>query len=161
MEENKAIREDILQSVGGYSDERLNEKLDDGGWTIMQILEHLYLMESSIVHTISDQLVNGENKTVEEKPIHLTTNRSRKFDALSFVKPSNNFITLEEIQNKLSESRETLMEVLESTDETLLEQRAYQHPSFGELSLKQWIPFIGLHEKRHLAQIEELKEKLA
>jgi len=161
MEENMKVREEILQSVGGLSDEKLNERLEDGSWTIMQMLEHLYLMENSIVHTISDQLANGENKTVDDKPIHLTTNRSKKVDAPSFVIPSINFITLEEIQSKLAESRDTLINVIESADPSLFEQRAYPHPSFGDLSLKQWIPFIGLHEKRHLAQIEELKEKLA
>ncbi|MEK3889365.1 DinB family protein [Bacillus sp. FSL K6-3431] len=160
MEENKKIREDILLSVSGLSDEQLNEQLEEGRWTIMQVLDHLYLMERTVVHAISNQLANGDNKTVAEKPIQFTTNRSTKVDAPSIVVPSDDFITLAEMKNKLFESREALIDVENSADETLLEQRFYPHPMFGELSLKQWIPFIGLHEKRHLAQIEEIKEKL-
>ena len=47
-----------------------------------------------------------------------------------------------------------------AANEKDLEQKSFPHPLFKELSLKQWIPFVGLHEKRHLLQIEELKSKL-
>jgi uncharacterized damage-inducible protein DinB len=159
MEENKKIREKVLQSVRGLSDEQLNEQLEDGRWTIMQVLDHLYLMERAITHTISNQLTNGDSKTVNDKPIELTVNRSTKVEAPSLVVPSKDFITLEEMKNKLSESREAFSKVVHAAEKSLLEQRAYLHPVFGELNLKQWIPFVGYHEKRHLAQIEELKEK--
>lgn len=160
MEQNTEIREEVLQSVSGLSDEQLNEQVEQGSWTIMQVLDHLHLMEKSITYTISNQLVNGEHKTVGEKPIQLTTNRSTKVEAPSFVIPSKDFISLKDMTEKLSESRNTLINVIDSADKTLLEQRAYPHPAFGEMNLIQWIPFIGLHEKRHLVQIEELKEKL-
>ena len=60
---------------------------------------------------------------------------------------------------KLSKSRKRFMRIIDSTDKILLAQRTYHHPVFGEMNLTQWILFVGLHEKRHLAQIEELKEK--
>ena len=44
------------------------------------------------------------------------------------------------------------------TDE--LEAKGFNHPIFGLMSLKQWIPFVGYHEKRHILQIKEVKEKL-
>lgn len=157
MDENEIIREEVLQSVAGLSDEQLNEQVEEGRWSIMQVLDHLYLMERSVVHVISDQLANGETKSTSEKPIHLTTNRSTKVDAPSFVVPSNDFITLDEMKSKLAQSRNALLKVVNSADQSVLKQRTYLHPAFGELSLDQWIPFVGLHEKRHLAQIEELK----
>jgi uncharacterized damage-inducible protein DinB len=161
MEENKRIREEVLQSVKHLSDEQLNKQIQERRWSIMQVLHHLYLIERSITHAMSSQLANGETKMAYEKPIHLAVNRTTKLKAPSFVEPSNEFITLEEITNKLSRSRETLTKVVSSADPLLLDQRAFPHPLFGELSLKQWIPLIGLHEKRHLAQIEELKEELS
>lgn len=160
MEQNAKIREEVLQSVKGLSDEQLNEQVEHGKWSIIQVLDHLYLMEKSVTHTISNELANGERKTVKEKPIQLTTNRSTKVEVPSFVIPSTDFITLKDMTAKLSQSRNALINVVDSADEKLLEHRAYPHPAFGEMNLKQWIPFIGLHEKRHLAQIEELKAKL-
>lgn len=160
MEDNKVIREAVLRSIENLSDEQLNEQVEAGRWSIMQVLDHLYLMERAIVHTLSDQLTNGENKATVEKPIQFTTNRSTKVTAPSFATPSVDFISLEEMKSKLTKSRENLNNLIASADKTLLTQRSYPHPVFGDLSLAQWIPFIGLHEKRHLAQIEEVKAKL-
>ncbi|PLS01897.1 DinB family protein [Neobacillus cucumis] len=160
MEENKKIREEVLHSVTGLTDEQLNTQVHEGRWSIMQVLHHLYLLERAITYAISNQLANGESKNVSDKPIHLAVNRSTKVNAPSVVQPSNKFISLKEMKEKLSQSREALSKVINTADPSLLEQRAYPHPIFGELSLKQWIPLIGLHEKRHLAQIEELKEEL-
>lgn len=160
MEDNKKIREAVLRSIENLSDEQLNEQVEAGRWSIMQVLDHLYLMERVIVHTLADQLTNGEDKATVEKPIQFTTNRSTKVTAPSFATPSDDFISLEEMKSKLTKSRENLNNLIASADKTLLAQRSYPHPVFGDLSLTQWIPFIGLHEKRHLAQIEEVKAKL-
>lgn len=160
MEENNQIREEVLQSVSGLSDEQLNMQVQEGRWTIMQVLQHLYLLERAITFAISDQLANGQTKSISDKPIHLAVNRSTKIKAPSIVEPENKFITLVEMKKRLSQSREALTKVVDTADSSLLAQRAYPHPVFGELTLKQWIPLIGLHEKRHLAQIEELKEEL-
>jgi len=154
------VREEVLQSVSALSDDELNKVLKLSDWTIMQVLDHLYLMERSVVHVITDQLANGKTKTTSEKPIQYTTNRSTKVDAPSFVVPTNDFITLDKMKGKLAASREALVNVVNSAAPQLLTQRTYTHPAFGELSLHQWIPFVGLHEKRHLAQIEELKAHL-
>ena len=159
MNDNERIRDEVLASVSNLSDDQLNERQEEGNWSIMQVLDHLYLMEHAIVHAISEQLANGETKTTSEKPIQFTTDRSVKVDAPAFVIPSTEFTSLKNMKIKLSKSRESLNHVINSANTTLFEQRTYPHPVFGELSINQWIPFIGLHEKRHLAQIEELKAK--
>ena len=160
MEANQQFREEVLQAVTGLSDEQLNKQVEPGRWSIMQVLEHLYLIEKSITRMISYQLENGETKQAAGMPVELTVDRSRKLTAPSFSEPTSEFITLEDMKQKLAKSREIFNQVVNDADPAVLEQRAYPHPAFGELSLKQWIPFIGLHEKRHLAQIEELKGKL-
>jgi uncharacterized damage-inducible protein DinB len=160
LEDNKRIREEVLQSVSGLSDKQLNECVEDTSWTIVQVLEHLYLIERSITISISKQLVNEESLPTDEKPIHYAVDRSRKIQAPSFVTPSDDYMSLEDIKGKLTESRESLIKVVSEADESLLEQKSFPHPIFGLVSLKQWVPFIGFHEKRHLAQIEEIKEKL-
>ncbi|RFU60068.1 DinB family protein [Bacillus sp. V59.32b] len=159
MQENMSIREELLKSVDGLSDQQLNDKVEADSWTIMQVLEHLYLMETVIAMGISKELANDQSEPAPSKPIHLTVNRTTKVEAPSFVTPSDDFISLEEIKKKLIESRKTLIQVTEGISPEDLEQKSFPHPIFGPLSLKQWIPFVGFHEKRHLGQIEELIEK--
>lgn len=160
MNENIKIREELLESVNGLSNDQLNKRPEDGSWSVMQVLDHLYLMERAIAHTISEQLKSNESNPTDEKPIHLSVNRATKVDAPSFAVPSSEYITLEEMKTKLTESRKLLQHVVDTSDDALLSQKSYPHPVFGALSLTQWIPFVGFHEKRHIEQIEEIKEKI-
>ncbi|MGJ3193331.1 DinB family protein [Peribacillus frigoritolerans] len=160
MNENEKIREELLNAVNGLSDEQLNAQPETGRWSIIQVLDHLYLMERAITKSISDKLKSDESIPAVDKPIELTLNRVVKVEAPPFVTPSESYQTLSEVKDKLSESRKAFVHVVDHAKEIDLEQKSFPHPLFKDLSLKQWIPFVGLHEKRHLFQIEELKAKL-
>lgn len=160
MEENIQIRKELLASVENLSDEQLNRKLDNENWTIMQVLEHLYLMESKLVKLMNHFLVKAEEELIPEKPIHLAINRTQRVMSPERFEPADQFIPLDEMKQKLNESRATLFEFVEQTKNINLSKKGFPHPLFGQISIKQWIPLIGYHEKRHLEQIEELKRKI-
>ncbi|MFD6207662.1 DinB family protein [Peribacillus sp. NPDC060253] len=160
MNENEKIREELLNTVTGLSDEQLNAHPEEGRWSIVQVLDHLYLMERAITKSIADKLQSDERIPAGDKPIELTLNREVKVQAPPYVIPSESFQTLNEVKDKLSDSRKAFLHLVDHAKENDLEQKSFPHPLFKELSLKQWIPFVGLHEKRHLKQIEELKSKL-
>ncbi|MBN8191239.1 DinB family protein [Bacillus sp. NTK074B] len=154
------IRSEVLDSVNHLTDEQLNEELEADRWTIMQVLDHLYLMERSLTKTIQLTLEKGEEQEVESKPVHFTVDRSTKVDAPPFVVPTEEELTLQEMKDKLASSRNDLLTFLDTTSKEALQRKAYPHPIFGHIRLDEWISFIGFHEKRHLEQIEELKKKL-
>ncbi|WP_106498590.1 DinB family protein [Lentibacillus sp. Marseille-P4043] len=160
MQPNDQARETILTEVNGISDENLNKKPDEKSWSIKQVLEHLFLMEGAIVKTIADQLENGEDVDTDQKPIEATVDRSKKVEAPDFADPSADYATLDEMKLKLEASHQGLIQLVEKADVDKLERKAFPHPVFGQMSLKQWIPFIGWHEKRHILQIQEVKEAL-
>ncbi|MRG86796.1 DinB family protein [Salinibacillus xinjiangensis] len=160
MEKNDRIREELLGSIDGLTDERLNQQVEEGAWSIMQILEHLYLIEQFVAKTIEDEVENGQPKPARDKPIHLTPNRKTKVDAPKFLTPSSEFHTTVDIKQKLANSRQKLKDVVSGVDVNVLKGKATKHPAFGTLRLDQWVQFVGYHEKRHLEQIEEVKEQL-
>ncbi len=43
MDHNERVRQQLIKSVSGLSDEQLNTRAAKGSWTIAQVLEHLYL----------------------------------------------------------------------------------------------------------------------
>ncbi|WP_335870821.1 DinB family protein [Bacillus sp. 2205SS5-2] len=155
----KDARLELLQEIDGLSDAQLNEEIEKDGWTIMQVLHHLVLMEENVTKIIRSTIASEETQFLEAKPVHYTVNRSIKVDAPSFVYPREQSITFEEIKNKLQNSRRKLLLVLSQTNRSLLEARGSVHPVFGLIRLDQWVSFIGYHEKRHLEQIQELKDK--
>lgn len=160
MEENYRVREALLASVNSIDDTQLNERPNSTSWSIMEVLEHLFLIEMVVANAITEQVKNEKSVRAEDKPIQFTVDRRHKVKAPSFIEPSGGFMTLEEVTKKLARSREALVKSVASVEESVLEQKSYPHPVFGPLSLKQWVPFVGLHEKRHLDQIEEIKAKL-
>src|SRR5690606_10316028 len=96
-----------------------------------------------------------------EKPVHLTVNRSQKFNAPPYLVPSTKHKSFEDMKEKLKQSRSQLKTVVDGADETALQNKSYLHPAFGTLNLKQWYEFIGYHERRHIAQIKEVKASLS
>lgn len=160
MDVNEQARKELLEEVNGISDEDLNRKLADNKWSIKQVLEHLYLMEGVITKTIEGQLDNGKSVNAEEKPIELTQNRAKKVEAPDFARPSESYATLDELKQKLDKTHKQLMDLEKTSNKKLMSERGYPHPLFSDLSLKQWIPFVGYHELRHTEQIKEIKSAL-
>ncbi|WP_404451593.1 DinB family protein [Virgibacillus necropolis] len=160
MQINEEARAELFNEVNGLSDEAFNKKPAEGQWSVKQVMEHLFLMEGAITKSIIDQLENGEVVNAEPKPIEASTNRATKVTAPDFAIPNDDFATLDELKLKLTATHQGLAKVAETADEKQLEAKGFPHPLFGQMSLKQWIPFVAYHEKRHTLQIKEVKEKL-
>lgn len=159
MEHTIKIREAVWQSVEGLTDEQLNKVVEEGTWSIAQVLEHLHLVEEQIVQVVRGGLESEEN-VVEAKPVHLAAIRGRKVDAPAHLLPSNAYHTLATIKEKLATSREALEQLVNSVSAEVLTQKSLPNPVFGQLLLKDWVAFIGYHEERHLGQIEDIKKRL-
>ncbi|HWI47473.1 MAG TPA: DinB family protein [Rummeliibacillus sp.] len=160
MENNIKAREALLKRVSGLSDEQLNEVVEEGKWTISQVLEHLYLIEVDATHVIQEALLNNEYNPTKSKPVHLAVDRTHKVKAQENWVPSNEHQTLENLKQKLTNSREALVKSIQEVREEDLNQKSLPHPAFGLLSINQWVSFIGYHEQRHIGQIEEIIKAL-
>ncbi len=159
-QDNEKIRKALLTAVDGLSDAKLNEKPAEGEWSPMEILEHLYLIETYIAHNITRELAVEHSEKVMKKPIQLTISRLVKVDAPRQTSPSGDFIPLEDMKSRLEKSRLLLDSIYDETPLEVLESKSMKHPVFGKVPLVQWFPFIGLHEKRHLKQLEIAIEKI-
>lgn len=160
MKKNIEIRNQLFDTISGLTDEQLNKHPEFGRWSIVQVMDHLYLMERAITKGIADTLAADVRNKAAVKPIHLAVDRSMKVEAPAYLEPSSEFITIESMTEKLTQSRKLLSEVTTHAEDEDLENKSFPHPIFSNLSLKQWIPFVGIHELRHIEQIEELKAKL-
>ncbi|MDR0140119.1 DinB family protein [Metabacillus idriensis] len=157
LEHSQAVRAELLDEVKNMTDEQLNQKPSQDVWSPGQILEHLYLMERVITGGMKQVLMSGEKKEVTEKPLELVIDRSRKVPAPENLKPAEGPYEKEELLSKLEDSRRELINFAETAPGQDLNEKAMKHPHLGDLSLKQWVEFIGYHEKRHLLQLSEVK----
>lgn len=159
-EENARIRHAILKKVEPFSDEDLNEKPSESEWSAMQILDHLQKIETTIAEGVKKAAEKNERKKAWKKPIQLSVSRKVKVDAPKHTVPEEHYFTLDEMKKKLNSSRNRLYEVFASVDDETLKNNSMPHPVFGDVPLMQWFPFVGYHEKRHLAQLEETLRKI-
>ncbi|SDJ50307.1 DinB family protein [Salimicrobium halophilum] len=156
LEDKRKILNEYIEKV---PEEEAGKKPSEDKWSVLEILEHLYLMEGFIVQKIDEVIKNGDVNTAETKPIERTTNRSYKVEAPEALRPKGTFSSLEEAKDGLNKTREATTFLLHNKSEETLQSYSFPHPSFGNMNLEQWVEFIGWHELRHLDQMKEVREK--
>ena len=135
-----------------------------GGWSVGDVVAHLALVESSMIRLIATLAGKAETATGPNKPLHsyevslephLERSRTEKYRTRdNFVPGENVSVTdslkvLENVQAELLNLRPRL----ELVDPTLVR---FPHWIFGPLDLAQWVAFVGIHEERHLGQIQAI-----
>jgi hypothetical protein len=156
----KEARVELLNYVSNISDKEAALIAENDEWSILDILEHLYVIEKVMTSEIKKILVKGERKKdIKHKPLDSTLDRSSKYMAPENMKPNKEFTCILQAKERLDSSRQSLIELLEVYDPEELKVNSGKHPAFGTICVEQWVEFIGLHEKRHLAQIKEMVEK--
>jgi hypothetical protein len=116
------------------------------------------LSESLFSKSIENGLKDKDYESVAHKPIHLVSDRTKKFESPEIAKPTEEPFDVENILIFLTQSRNKLLNILRSIDDkSVLSKKAANHPAFGELSLEQWIELLYIHEQRHIEQIKDIK----
>jgi uncharacterized damage-inducible protein DinB len=133
-------------------------------WSVENNLEHLAIVEGSMVKlivTLTDKAASatGPNLPMHSFEVslepHLERSRTEKyvtrekFDPTGNVKAADSLKVLQGVQTELL----TLRPRLETVDPTLVR---FPHWIFGPLDLAQWLAFVGVHEERHLGQIHAI-----
>jgi DinB superfamily len=153
---NDAVRRRLVARVEGLNDAHANAS--DGGWTVAQIVEHLSIAEPRITDAIAGMLApaetDGQRKTFAPFSLDEHAEQARgKIEAPEFLRPTG--VPLAEGVIRLKKSRAAL-EALRPRFESADYSRVLKHPAFGMLNAAQWLAFLGMHEQRHLHQIERI-----
>jgi hypothetical protein len=146
-------------------------KTKEEGWTINQILEHISLTD----HYLLKLILKGSKKAIrkcdqvdiEKELIHYDFNDPD----LEFIGHSDSFPwkspehmmpegrSTDEISARFRIQKEQLMNVLDAlkNGEGILHKTTMRVYQLGKLDVYQYIHFLLLHARRHIEQMEELK----
>ncbi|MHA7966717.1 DinB family protein [Paenibacillus sp. CAU 1782] len=132
-----------------------------GAWSIGQVCRHLVMTELLFTKAIKQGLV-ADDLYAPPRPIDLLADENKKFESPDFAKPQKDEeLTYQMIHKQLTETRRSLLNVIEGEEDlTIFDRKAAKHPFFKELSLKQWIELLYIHEARHINQILRIKLEL-
>lgn len=151
-------RNNLIKEITSLSYSQFNGKLGMDMWSIAQVCHHLVLVEQATIKAIEWGLKKVDNTQTERKNVHLILDRTKKFKAPEIVDPDVEPFEVQSILDLLNDSRKKFLTFLNTIeDKSILAEKSFKHPAFGELPLDQWIEQIYLHEQRHTEQIKEIK----
>jgi hypothetical protein len=168
---NDEVRARLVARVESLDEEAQNFRKDETCWSVAEIVEHLATLERRLsqlatmmvgkVESVAAAAGGGEtaDSGAHFKPFSLAEQveqvRERKLVAPDEVRPRGGVAVADSLA-RLKESRAAFEALRPRIERADLSAATYPHPSFGPLNIYQWIAFIGLHEQRHLNQIERV-----
>ncbi|MDX6151447.1 DinB family protein [Marinococcus sp. PL1-022] len=160
MEYIENVRSQLLEEVEPVPEADWNIKTDTTDWSIAQVVEHLRLFEAFVGRSMKSALETEPTTRAEEKPIQMMKYRRRPAEAPQELQPEDMEFGKQNLLEELKETREYIRHLEEKHTREDLAARSISHPNFGPMPLHQWLEMIGLHEERHIAQIQDIKTKL-
>ena len=180
---NEAVRRRITSRVETLSEAQQTFRPSAGVWSVTEIVEHLSIIEQSMVRLIGMLLNKAEAASATHASAHASddapaaainatarpfkpfsldelveTIRDKKLTAPEQVRPGGQ-VALADSLASLQQTRATVESFRPRLESADLDAATYPHPFFGDLNASQWLAFIGHHEARHLRQIERLLDE--
>lgn len=160
-------RRALRAALDAIPPERRDARPDRGGWSAANILSHLARTEGQVAAFLQRML----RRALADAPLppapaagpvlasfdaDLVLDRTKKVEAPDFATPDV-AMAADEAWSALERARARLRQVLLAGDGLDTSSLRQAHFLFGELTFEQWIAFVGLHERRHTAQLDALR----
>ncbi len=159
-------RERLKDRLAGLSAKQESFRPASGGWSLAEIVEHLAILESRLLGLITVMVNKAEkaglrrdSENTQFNPVSLEhiieRSLKEKYNAPETAQPQGG-VSVQESLERLRESRASLSALRPRIEAADSSNARYPHPAFGPLNLYEWLVMIGVHEERHLRQIEAL-----
>jgi hypothetical protein len=153
-------RDELRAAIEAVPAHRRAERPAQGRWSVDLIVEHLALVESSVVRLLRSRLrqlpadAAGAQQPGPRVDAQRVLDRTQRLAANAVVDPQGGVVALASLA-ALQRSRAELLEVAHAARGRDTSSIRVPHPLLGPLGFWGWIEFVGLHEGRHAAQIRE------
>lgn len=159
----KESQKDVVKAVKGLSVAQLEYKTAPDRWSVTECVYHIAGAEKLLWKMFEDAMkmpLNPEKreeiKVTDEQLVRMVQDRSKKNQAPEPIQPKNTgYASLNDALNDFKETRNDHIKYMRTSTEDL-RNHVIQMP-FGWIDGYQFYIFIAAHNKRHLAQLEEVK----
>lgn len=154
-----AETDEVLQ---GLSAAQLQFKPSADSWSIADCIEHLALSEDMFMQMVqksletpADEAMSANKKFSDKEVFAMIVSRDQKMKTQEPLEPSGKWGTTKETMKAFKSSRKETAKMIRSTDKDL--RNHYFEFPFGTVDTYQLLIFGAGHQKRHNAQIMEIK----
>jgi hypothetical protein len=164
FEDKERIFHSLMTTLLPLSATQANARMAEGQWTITEVAEHLHIVESrlyKLVNVASHRL----EKSVKQPPddCNLSIGLPDEAESKTFMKVKTKkeyeptgTVSIAESMARLKVIHDDLNALHPRLERINLSAAAFDHWLLGSLTLGQWVAFIGIHEERHLRQIQSI-----
>lgn len=161
-------RSRLKQRLSELTDEQKSLRAGENGWSAAEIVEHLATVEYGVIRLASKLLSEAETAGAAasdgtlDPPVSFVEQaqsiKDKKLQAPERVHPKG-ARNIEESFARLDENRRALNDLRPRIEAADVSAPKFPHPFFGDLNLYQWLAMVGMHEARHLRQIEQIVQE--
>jgi len=159
----------LLRDLKTYTDAKLNEQPSDSEWSVLQIMQHLMMAESSAVGYVKKklsyepELVNA-NVLSSFRSIFLSMALTSPIKIKAPAQISGDALltglTFWEVAKQWKVQRNELETYLKSLPADYYTKDLYKHPLSGKMTLSSMLSFFNKHVDRHTRQIKRTLKKI-
>ncbi|WP_299227372.1 DinB family protein [uncultured Psychroserpens sp.] len=154
--------EEIELTVNSLTEVELNYKPKDGGWTVLNCLEHLSSVEPALLMKIQKTIDGNEldlKKDLSSEDAIIIAKVTDRTNAVNTPKPfhpkeENAKKTKEDFLSEIKATRAKMVKILTESESNL--RHLFAPYLYGEADVTQHFLVVGAHSYRHLMQIKEL-----
>ena len=162
--------DDLHQFLTKYDEDTLNKRPQSGGWSALDVVQHLRISES-LSHKYLQKKLSGDpekmgkaglRSSLRSMAITLFMRSPAKRQAPKMVNETSfpERTDLTEVMQTWKQQRQDLSAFLRKQPEIVFEKEAYRHPFGGRLSLLGMLRFFETHIERHRKQIERTLQQV-
>lgn len=154
-------QQELISTLSKYSNERLNQKPADGGWSPMEVIQHLIVSEIGTLNYIQKKLSFNPKFKKAGLLQDIKSGFYNVFFRLPFkVKAPIKALTdfpeysdFEETTKNWDNLRTDFKTLLDNLDDSLWDKQVFNHPVIGRISIYHTVAFFYEHQHRHIKQI--------
>jgi len=129
-----------------------------GAWSIAEIVEHLAIVETGQLRMLGSLIEKAERGGKGPAPVNVELDDRYRDSANGRIetreqsKPTGSVPAADSLAG-LRTLQAELVGLRPRLDRVDINAVRFQHPVLGDLTLGQWVAFVGVHEERHLRQM--------
>ena len=159
----------LLARLAQYDDVTLNRTPAAGGWSVLQVCEHLYRAEQNMLTQMAKKIEKADSFA----PMTLSTKvkygimwtmfqiPTLRFKAPDFVAQLHDSDTLANTTLAWQTTHAALAESLAALPAAHSRKALFTHPAIGRIDAAYMLRFMELHTQRHIVQIDKLLRQAA
>jgi uncharacterized damage-inducible protein DinB len=154
-------QQQLIKTLSKYSNERLNQKPTDGGWSPMEVIQHLIIAETGTLKYIQKKLSfnpklekSGLTQNLKYLGFKIFFRSSIKIKApVKAIIIFPEFSDFEETIDEWYQARKDFKNWLQNVPDSLWDKQIFKHPIMGRISINHTVSFFYEHQRRHIKQI--------